>query len=103
MSSAVKPASNEGLDGESEGREAACGSQTPEGDNSSGGGRDGSVHRSVARTCVRESDMEISRIHAKKKKMGALELQSQSSEGGLVFGIRPFFKSRLVNVQSFTF
>lgn len=30
----------------------------------------------------------------KKKKtlgMGALELQSQSSDGGLVFGIRPFF------------
>lgn len=70
MSSAVKPASNEGLDGECEGREAACGSQTPEGDNSSGGGRDGRFNTSVARTCVRESDMEISRIHAKKKNTG---------------------------------
>lgn len=101
MSSAVKPASNEGLDGESEGREAACGSQTPEGDNSSGGGRDGSVHRSVARTCVRESDMEISRIHAKKnqkEKRWEWELLSCRAKAlmeGSCLGFGPFLRAGL--------
>lgn len=98
-----------GLDGETEGREAACGNQTPEGDNSSGGSRDGRFNRSVARTCVRESDMEISRIHAKKqtkKKHWEWELLSCRAKAlmeGSCLGFGPFFKSRLVNVQSFTF